>query len=189
MLLPSYSGLELFSRGSARRLAQRASSLFEANRLSKRVRDSKESDRDERRERRHSIAGETLGPREPPVRSLSSGERPDCSGIGRRSARGARDCDGLCAQQRDPLASSLAPTPVSPEDWLSCWRKHGRNGRFGRRFIDGPQHGTHAARFLGLRAVSLQHTGHARSHRVRAAVLAHRAVALLDSAVCHLVEE
>ncbi len=102
-----------------------------------------------RPEQRASIAGKSLFPRHPPMRSLPSRERGTCGGVGKRNNGQDGDRDGLCPQQSHPLASRLAPAPIFPQDRLSSWRMCRRNDRLRRWSFDGPEHSADASRFDG----------------------------------------
>lgn len=108
-----------------------------------------------RHEHRASIAGSSLFPRHPPMRSLPSREWGTGFRAGKRSNRQDGDRDGLCPQHCHPLASRLAPTPIFPQDRVNSWRKHRRKGRFRRWSDDWPEHGTDASRFDGSRPLFL----------------------------------
>ena len=114
---------------------------LQANRLRKGVWYPEEGNRDGRRGRRHSIASQTLSPRESPMCSLCTGKRSSRRGLSRRGRFRESDVDTLLAKEFDPLPSMEATLPVSPQDGVSSQRRLRR-----RWFLE-----------LGSRALGMQH--------------------------------
>ncbi len=100
------------------RLAQRVSSLFEANRLSKIFGDTEQFDRHPSRRRRMRITSQPLCPRKPRVCTLGTGEGCRRDSEQSRGERLDLDLDALVAHQLDACTSVGATTPVIPSNGL-----------------------------------------------------------------------
>jgi hypothetical protein len=132
---------ERFSRDSAMRLTERASSVFEANQFSKIFGDTEQLDRDLACCFGPRIASQPLCPRETSMGTLSTGERR-----GSESARGIPclplDRHPLAAKQLDTGTPMNPATPVTPKDWSRTDRH-------------GMQQHTHLARLCCRTAIPL----------------------------------
>lgn len=145
--------------------------------------DAEEPDRYQRSSFCPRIASQTLRPRESPMCPLSPCERTAFSGVDTRRGWQISDGDGLCAEQRHPLASRLASVPVFPKKRMRSERERRRNSGFWGWSFERPQHGTDTARLRGEAAfltLGAQGTGTAMANP-SGIQQAYRAIALRPS--------
>ncbi len=127
---------------------------LQANRLRKGVWYPEEGNRDGRRGRRHSIASQTLSPRESPMCSLCTGKGSSRRGRSWWGRLRESDVDTLLAKEFDPRPSMEATLPVSPQDGVSSQRHRRWLLELGGRAL-GMQHRADAPWVFGGGAMPL----------------------------------